>query len=135
MSETFDDLQTSYGRCLRNGGFIARFYEIFVASHPDIPGLFKNTDFSVQFLALRRGISAAITHASGSTLSRRMMTEMAQVHSKRGRAPVPPTLYPYWVDSLLRAIAEHDPEYDFVLEQRWRKALDHTTEYFIAHYQ
>ena len=35
---------------------------------------------------------------------------------------------------LLRAIAEHDPEYDFALEQRWRKALDHTTSYFIKHY-
>lgn len=134
MGDSFDDLQTSYGRCLHNGQFIARFYEIFVASHPDIPGMFKNTDFSVQFLALRRGISAAITYAGGSTLSRRMMTEMAQVHSKRGRAPVPPTLYPYWMDSLLRATAEHDPEYDFALEQRWRAALGRTTQYFIDQY-
>lgn len=134
MSDRFDDLQTSYGRGLRNGQFIARFYEIFVASHPDIPGMFKNTDFSVQFLALRRGISAAITYAGGSTLSRRMPTEMAQMHSKRGRSPVPPALYPYWVDSLLRAIAEHDPEYEFVLEQRWRTALSRTTQYFIDQY-
>lgn len=134
MTDTFDDLQTSYGRCLRHGGFIARFYEIFMASHPDIPGMFSRTDFSVQHLALRRGISAAIAHAGGSTLTRRTMTEMAQVHGRKGRAPVRPELYLYWSDSLLRAIAEHDPEYDFALEQRWRKALDHTTTYFIEHY-
>ena len=45
------------------------------------------------------------------------MTEMAQVHSQHGRAPVSPALYPYRSDSLLRAIAQHVPEYDFVLEQ------------------
>ncbi|WP_201316621.1 globin [Dyella sp. EPa41] len=134
MTDTFDDLQTSYGRCLRQGGFIARFYEIFMASHPDIPGMFRHTDFSAQYSALRRGISAAIAFAGGSTLTRRTMTEMAKVHSRKGRAPVSPTLYPYWSDSLLRAIAEFDPEYDFALEQRWRKALEHTTAYFIEHY-
>lgn len=93
MSETFDDLLTSYGRCLRHGGFIARFYEIFMASHPDIPGMFKDTDFSRQYLALRRGITAAITHADGGTLSRRMMTKMAQVHGRKGRARVSPGMY------------------------------------------
>lgn len=134
MSATFDDLQTSYGRCLRNGGFIACFYDIFMASHPDIPGMFKDTDFSRQYLALRRGVTAAITFAGGSSLSRRTMTEMAQVHSRSGRAPVSPELYSYWVDSLLRAIAEHDPEYDLALEQRWRTALMLTTQYFTEHY-
>lgn len=116
MSKTFDDLQPSYGRCLRNSGFITRFYQIFMASHPDIAGMFQHTDFSRQHPALRRGITAAITYAGGSALSKRMMTEMAQVHSRAGRAPVLPEFYPYWVDSLLRAIAEHDPEYDFGLE-------------------
>jgi hemoglobin-like flavoprotein len=134
MSETFDDLQTSYGRCLHNGGFIARFYEIFMASHPDIPGMFKHTDFSRQYLAFRRGITAAMTHAGGSTLSSRTMADMAQVHSSVGRAPVAPELYPYWVDSLLRALAEHDPQYEFALEQRWRMVLSRTTQYFVAHY-
>lgn len=134
MTDTFDDLQTSYGRCLRHGGFIARFYEIFMASHPDIAAMFSHTDFSVQHLALRRGISTAIAHAGGSTLPRRTMVEMAQVHGRKGRAPVRPELYSYWSTSLLRAIAEHDPDYSPALEQRWRKALDHTTAYFIEHY-
>ena len=46
MSDTFDDLQASYGCCLRQGRFIARFYEICMASHPDIAGMFQHTDFS-----------------------------------------------------------------------------------------
>lgn len=134
MSDNYDDLQTSYGRCLRKGSFIARFYEIFMASHPDIPAMFAHTDMGAQYLALRRGISVAISHASGSSLSRRTMLEMAKVHGRGGRAPVPPMLYAHWSDSLLRAIAEHDGEYTFALEQRWRKALDHTTSYFASQY-
>ncbi|WP_430387468.1 globin [Dyella sp. 20L07] len=134
MSDTFDDLQTSYGRCLQHKGFIARFYEIFMASHPDVPALFKDTDFSKQHMALRRGISAAIAHAGGSSLTKRTMEQMACAHSRAGRAPVPPSLYAYWTESLLVAIRDHDPEFDTALEQRWCKALAHTQAHFIQHY-
>lgn len=134
MRDTFDDLQTSYGRCLQHGGFIARFYEIFMGSHPDVPALFDDTDFSKQYIALRRGISAAIAHAGGSTLTRRTMEQMAKAHSRMGHAPVPPALYRYWTESLLQAIRENDHEYTPALEQRWRQALDHTTAHFVSHY-
>lgn len=134
MSVTFDDLQASYGRCLQHGGFIARFYEIFMASHPDVPALFKDTDFGRQHVALRRGISAAIAHAGGGTLMRRTMEDMARVHSRAGRAPVPPSLYPFWVAALLTAVREHDPACDLALEHRWRDALERAVKHFVQRY-
>lgn len=134
MSDTFDDLQTSYGRCLQHGKFIARFYEIFMGSHPDVPAHFKDTDFSKQYIALRRGITAAIAHAGGSTLTKRTMEQMACAHSRSGHAPVPPGLYPYWTEALLVALREHDPEYNLVLEQRWRAALEYTMKHFVQRY-
>lgn len=134
MSVTFDDLQASYGRCLQHGGFIARFYEIFMASHPDVPALFNGTDFGRQHVALRRGISAAIAHAGGSTLMRRTMEDMARVHSREGRAPVTPSLYSFWVEALLTAVREHDPACDLALEQRWRDALERTVQHFVQRY-
>ncbi|PWK85798.1 globin [Fulvimonas soli] len=134
MSESYDDLQASYGRCLRNGRFIERFYAIFMGSHPDIVPMFAHTDFSRQYMALRRGISSAIAHAAGSRLAERTMTEMARVHGRAGRAPVPPALYPYWVDSLLQAVAEHDPQYTPALGRRWREAMEATTAFFTGHY-
>ena len=70
MKDQYDDLQQSYGRCLRAGGFIERFYEIFLASHDQIELAFSSTDFQKQRLALRRGISIAISHAAGSYLSK-----------------------------------------------------------------
>lgn len=134
MSTGFDDLQQSYGRCLRDKNFISRFYEIFLASHPDIAPMFARTDFGTQRMALRHGISAAIMHASGSTLSKRTIDQMAKVHGREGHAPVPPRLYPYWVDSLVQAVGEYDPEATPALLERWRKGMGIVVQTFIAHY-
>jgi len=123
MADQYQDLQRSYGRCLRHKRFIERFYEVFMDSHPALPPLFAGTDMGRQRLALRRGISVAIFHAAGSALSRRAIEEMADVHSLAGRAPVDPALYPYWVDSLLAVVAETDPDADAALLARWRQAM------------
>lgn len=132
--ENYDDLQQSYGRCLREKNFIERFYEIFMVSHPAIKPMFDKTDFNTQRLALRRGISAAIEHASGSRLTERTVKQMAEVHSRTGRVPVEPSLYGYWVESLVQAVRETDPQVTDVLLERWRKGMSKVIETFISHY-
>lgn len=134
MSSNYDDLQQSYGRCLREKNFIARFYEIFLDSHPAIAPMFAATDFQKQRMALRRGISAAISHAGGSSLSKRTVDQMADVHSRTGHAPVPPELYPYWVNSLVQAVGEVDPEATPQLLERWREGMSVVTDAFIRRY-
>lgn len=123
MHDQYEDLQQSYGRCLRDKHFIDRFYEVFMDSHPSIRPMFAQTDFGQQRVALRRGISVAILHAAGSGLSRGTMEQMADVHGSKGRAPVDPTLYPYWIDSLLRVIQETDDEATPELLGRWCEAM------------
>ena len=135
MADQYEDLQQSYGRCLRTGRFIERFYEVFMDSDPRIRPLFAGTDMGRQRMALRRGISVAIFHAAGSPLSRRATAEMACVHARRGRAPVDPALYPYWIESLLKVVAEADPEADEALLARWRQAMEVVCRTFAAHYQ
>lgn len=134
MADNYDDLQQSYGRCLREKNFIERFYEIFLASHPDIVPMFAETDFQQQRMALRRGISAAISHAAGSSLTKRTIDQMADVHSREGHAPVPPELYRYWVDSLAQAVTEMDPEVTPQLIARWRRGMGVVVDTFVAHY-
>lgn len=134
MQDTYDDLQQSYGRCLRAGGFIERFYDIFLSSHPDIGPMFAKTDFQQQRMALRRGISAAISHAAGSSLSRRTVEQMAQSHSSKGRTPVRPDLYPYWIDSLIAAVQEFDAQANPALLRRWREAMGMVTKDFSARF-
>src|SRR5690606_18786373 len=115
----YADLQQSYGRCLRqDNNFIDRFYQRFLASDPRIEAMFANTDFSKQRMALRRGISMAILHAEGNSIVERPMNQMADVHSSKGRAPVPAELYPLWVRCLLETIRETDPKADEALMAR-----------------
>lgn len=132
--DRYDDLQASYGRCLRSGGFIERFYDVFLGSDPRIAPLFATTDFQLQRMALRRGISMAISHAGGMDMVKRSIDGMALVHSRKGRAPVPPELYHHWVESLLFAIREKDPEATPRLVERWRTAMKIVTAYFTAKY-
>jgi hemoglobin-like flavoprotein len=135
MPDQYEDLQQSYGRCLRDRNFIDRFYAVFMDSHPAIRPMFAQTDFGRQRLALRRGISSAIFHAARSPLSARTVEQMAQVHSLEGRAPVDPALYPYWIDSLLKVVAETDREADDKLLRRWREAMGVVCATFGAHYR
>ena len=133
MSDQYEDLQQSYGRCLRDKHFIERFYQTFLASSPAIPPMFQTTDFNKQRMALRRGISVAISHAAASPLSKRATAEMAQVHSGSGRCPVDPALYPYWIDSMLKVIEETDEEANEALMQRWRQAMGEVCATFASH--
>ena len=134
MSDQYEDLQQSYGRCLRDKRFIERFYEVFMASHPSIRPMFKLTDFGQQRVALRHGISVAILHAAGSPLSKRTTERMADVHGSKGRAPVDPALYPYWIDSLLQVVGETDEEATPELLARWRQAMDAVCGTFARRY-
>lgn len=133
-TDSYDDLQQSYGRCLRQPNFIEGFYERFLASDPRIPALFARTDFGKQRLALRRGISMAILFAGDNHIVDRPMGQMADVHARGGRAPVLPELYPFWVDCLLQTIQAADPHADAGLIARWRGAMEKVTAMFVRHY-
>lgn len=135
MTDSYDDLQQSYGRCLHDKHFIERFYQQLMASDPRIPAMFAHTDMGMQRVALRRGISIAILHAAGSALAKRSVEKMADVHSKHGRAPVAPEFYAYWLDSLIKVIAEIDPEADTALMTRWSRAMNTVIQAFIERYE
>ncbi len=130
----YDQLQQSYGRCLREKNFIARFYEIFMATDPEIEAMFAKTDFNTQRMALRRGISSAIEHANGSRLAERTVLQMAQIHSRTGRVPVRPSLYHHWVESLVQAVSEIDPQADAALLELWREGMNKVIQTFTSHY-
>ena len=131
-TDPYADLHQSYGRCLRDKDFIGRFYDVFLASNPDVPPMFARTDFSKQRMALRRGITMAIFHAGGSRVVDRGIDEMAGVHARGGRCPVPAALYRDWVASLLKVVEETDPEADAALMARWREALGVVVDTFQA---
>lgn len=134
MDRNYSDVLSSYGRCLLKRGFIERFYEIFMASDDSIRALFARTDMSKQTMALRRGISTAISFAEGSGIVKGTMNEMAMVHSRKGRVPIQPHLYRHWLESILKAVQEYDPAANAKLMARWEEALKPAVDHFIDLY-
>lgn len=132
--DSYDDLHQSYGRCLHKGGFIERFYAIFLESHPEVKAAFANTDFDRQRRLLRRTLSNSIMYAAGSNIVQREVDRMAEVHSRQGHAPVQPHLYDYWLNSLITAIGEYDPQFNPQLENRWREAMGQIIGHFANQY-
>lgn len=135
MTDDYHDLQQSYGRCLRDHGFIERFYVTLLASDPRIPPMFARTDMGRQRVSMRRGISVAILYAAGSPLAQRSVEKMADAHSKAGHVPVSPELHAHWLESLLKVIADTDPEINATLLARWRQAMGVVIDTFTRHYR
>ncbi len=117
------EIDKSYGRCCANAGFLDRFYEIFLSSHPSIPALFAHTDFAKQKALLRSGIAMVVMHAQGDVFGTRALNKIAESHSK-SNLDINPCFYPLWIDSLMQAIKECDPELTPALESAWRRVLE-----------
>lgn len=129
MTDRFADVQQSLNRCLRQPDFLRRFYTVFMNSDPRIARKFDNTDLEQQIHMLRHGLSCSIAYASGSTLGTSVLDRIGRSHSSRGSIRVEPWMYQTWLDSLLQAVRETDPELDERLEKRWREALGKAIDY------
>ncbi len=134
MPQEYNDLHQSFGRCLKDREFIGKFYNRLLDSDPAIPPRFEHTDFSRQRTLLRRGISMAISCAEGNRLGVDAVTRMADMHSRKGSAPVPPEMHDHWLDCLLASISDSDPKDSPALQKRWHEAMDHSIDYFRRRY-
>ncbi|MCP1727754.1 hemoglobin-like flavoprotein [Natronospira proteinivora] len=133
--DQYGDIQQSFGRCLReNPNFVEDFYRRLLSSHEKIPPMFTHTDWQLQNKLIRRGISMAITYAGTPMAARRQIADIAKVHSREGHTPVEPSLYPYWIRSLVETVAESDPRYTPKLGRRWEEALKPAIEMIISQY-
>jgi len=126
-------VKDSFSRCCTNPKFLDRFYEIFVGSHPAIAPMFRNTDFAKQKQLLRTGITMVLMHGEGNKVGTQGLDRIAQSHS-RTKLNIEPSLYPNWVESLIKAIKECDPQCNKQLEEDWRAMLQKGTAYIAGQY-
>lgn len=129
-----DAVRNSYARCLMREGFIQRFYEIFIESHPSIRAMFEKTDFELQINLLRQGLGHAFEFARGNNLAEEHMGALRNSHSRAGRINVAPEYYSYWENSMVAAAGECDPKFTPTLEKEWRKVLGKATAHMKSGY-
>lgn len=136
MSDHRSLFQNSLRRCLEAPHFLARFYEIFLDSSEEVREKFKNTDFEKQRRALRDSffVLDVIAESTPDGPAWQVLRKIAIAHD-REHMNVPPGLYDLWLECLLKAVAEHDPEYSPEVARAWRDMLKDGIEYMQSAWQ
>ncbi|MCG6872797.1 MAG: globin [Gammaproteobacteria bacterium] len=123
----------SYHRCLGAGGFFERFYESFMASSAAIGEKFKNTDFRRQHRALEMSLHMMALAGTGNDAVESYLDYLAERHNHQ-HLNIEPPLYGNWLESLLVAVREIDPDFDPDIESAWRHVMQPGIDYLVSRY-
>lgn len=120
---TLKTLEESLARCSAHEGFLELFYERFLASSPKVAEKFANTDFVRQKRALRASLHTMLLAAEDEDRGpARYLADLAARHGSRELA-IGAELYDLWLDSLLSAVRECDPDCSREVEQAWERVM------------
>lgn len=114
--------ETSLTRCLASPTFLKRFYERFMAAHPDIAQRFRNTDIDKQTRVMRASLYMMLRAAAGHEDGIAHLREIGRTHGARN-LDIHADLYATWLDSLVAVAREVDAGFDEKPEHAWRENL------------
>jgi len=130
-----EDFLASFNRCRASAGFLAAFYERFVASSDEIRAKFAGTDMTRQVRMLEDSlyvIAVAVQGEEGS-LARADLPRIAARHS-RNDLNIRSELYDLWLECLIDTARSHDPQFSAGLEAAWRDTLAFGIQYMRSRY-
>ena len=124
--KSFED---SYARVIGEGigigekGYIffSRFYEIFFSKSQQIRDKFAEVDMQVQVSVLQKSMFYVISFYATKT-DNEYLAMIARTHS-RSQYDIRPEFYDIWLESLIEAVQQLDPEYEDKLELAWQLAM------------
>jgi hemoglobin-like flavoprotein len=133
-----DQAQTflaSLKRCLAKPDFLLDFYGIFMASSVEVREKFAKTDFKRQtrVLADSLWVMAVAAQAPKKSPAWGDLPRLATMHN-RENLDIRPELYDGWLDCLLQAARNHDPQFSPQVEEAWRSTLAVGIEYLRSKY-
>ncbi len=133
MKEDISKVRLSYGRAISRRQFMNRFYELFMNSSPIVAHKLAATDIEKQQELLSQAVNMVILFPQGNKIATNAIKRIRESHHRDG-LDIKPEYYSFWVDSLVMALAEHDPEFDNELEQAWRKVVQNAIDYIVEGY-
>ena len=133
MKEEISKVRLSFGRAISRKSFMGRFYEILIKSSPIVTRKLAETDIEKQQELLSQAVNMVILFPQGNKIAHNAITRIRESHARNGLA-IKPEYYKFWVDSLMAALAEHDPEFNDELEQAWRLVTQEAIDYIIEGY-
>jgi hemoglobin-like flavoprotein len=125
MASAYVDLfRASLNRCLLTPDFLHDFYEMFMASDPEIRQKFRNTQFPRQtrILADSLYLMAVAAESKDHAVAWKELDRLADGHARTG-LDINPRHYQTWLECLVAAVRKYDPELTAETEEAWRRCL------------
>ena len=130
MKEEISKVRLSYGRAISKRHFMERFYELFMSSSPIVARKLALTNIAKQQELLSQAVNMVILFPQGNKIARNALNRIRESHNRDG-LDIKPAYYQFWVDSLITALSEHDPEFSDELDLAWRTVVQEAID-FIA---
>jgi hemoglobin-like flavoprotein len=120
--EAHDIVKKQFGEGSANLSFFDDFYREFTRQSPEIAAAFAKTDMKSQKEALRSGLAFLIMYSAGNSFANDKLDRLGKTHCRTGYN-IQPKLYPLWIESLVRTVKKHVPNFDRASETAWRHVL------------
>lgn len=131
--DTDDVFKHSYERILGSGSyrhdFIDSFYAHFTGQSDAVAQRFENTDMSAQKIMLHDSLDFMVDYCRTGKASP-YLEKIAAVHGA-GQLKIPAAMYTLWLDSLVQAVRDCDPQFDESVEQAWRQTFQPGIDFMV----
>ncbi|WP_101757679.1 globin [Oceanicoccus sp. KOV_DT_Chl] len=131
--EIVAEFNDSLERCGNASKFLGRFYQIFSESSPDIAAKFASSDMHHQIRALKTSFYMAMVAADVQAEAAAYLERIAQYHN-RDTLDIKPEYYQLWIDSMVQAVSECDPQFDQRVDFVWREFMRPAIEFMQSRY-
>jgi hypothetical protein len=126
----FDD---SLRRCTSEPRFLERFSALFLTSSDEVRHKFSTTDFPKQRRLLQASFQIVMLAATSDPVGTAHFERLAVLHSQ-SHLDIPPHLYDLWLDCLVQAVQECDPQWTPETERVWRSMMANGMAFMKARY-
>jgi hemoglobin-like flavoprotein len=126
-------VKASFARC-SSTNMLDVFYEAML-EEPAIRKIFERRQQNLDTIKhkLRRTLVFLLANAADPDLLHLRLQRVASLHSRSAHS-VHPRLYRHFIQAMLQAVAQSDPEYDEDVKKAWLHILPVPVNYFIKHY-
>jgi len=129
------DISESLERILRREAIVADlFYVVFLDRFPEVRRFFENVDLKRQAVLLSMALKVIEQHYLGGYLAADLY--LKYLGTKHHQIGIPAALYPMFRDALLITLERfHGADWDELLAQQWKAAIDFATETMLEGYE
>lgn len=130
LVKTFND---SLERCTSQKAFLSRFYELFMSSSEEVQKKFEGIPERRVSRILRKGLYLILMSYEEQEDALAEMDRLGELHDKN-HLDVHAGLYALWLNCLLQAVEELDPQFDPKVETAWRTVMKSGIELLLGRY-